>query len=154
MSLVWGLQIIIEIPGEDNMDIIKSAQIQKTLFNQLADKNLEGMRRQTKFGQIGSEKNIEKVARDFESVFINKLFESMRKAIPKSGLFDSSAMDMFQSMTDQEMSKKMSERKGMGIGEMVYKDLSRLNKVSRGESIDSSSLKMPVSQKTGNILGE
>ena len=110
------------------------------------------MRGQTKFGETGSDKNMEKVARDFESVFINKLFQSMRKAIPKSNLFDSSAMDTFQSMTDQEMSKKMSERKGMGIGEMVYKDLSRLDKVSRGESIDSS--RMQITQKTGNTLGE
>lgn len=136
------------------MDFIKSAQIQNTLFNQLTEKNLERMRGQSKFGQFDSEKNMEKVARDFESVFINKLFESMRKAIPKSGLFDSPAMDTFQSMTDQEMAKKMSERKGMGIGEMVYKDLSRLNKKSRGESIDSSSLNMPITQKTGNTLGE
>ncbi|MZH02406.1 MAG: hypothetical protein F3745_03125 [Nitrospinae bacterium] len=128
------------------MDLINSSQIQNTLFNQLAERNLERMRGQSKFGQIGSEKNIEKVARDFESVFINKLFESMRKAIPKSDLFDSSAMDMYQSMTDQEMAKKMSERKGMGIGEMVYKDLSRMNKVSRGESINSSSLRMPINQ--------
>ena len=136
------------------MDIIKSGQIQNSLFSQLAEKNLERMRGLSKFGQLGSEKNIERVARDFESVFINKLFESMRKAIPKSDLFDSTAMDTFQSMTDQEMSKKMSERKGMGIGEMVYKDLSRLNKVSRGESINSSSLTMPITQKTGNSLGE
>jgi len=136
------------------MDFIKSAQIQNTLFNQLTEKNLERMRGQSKFGQVGSEKDMEKVARDFESVFINKLFESMRKAIPKSGLFDSSALDMFQSMTDQEMAKKMSERKGMGIGEMVYQDLSRIDKVSRGESITSSALKMPIAQKIGNILGE
>ena len=137
------------------MDFIKSAQIQNTLFNQLTEKNLERMRGQSKFGQVDSEKEMEKVARDFESVFINKLFESMRKGIPKSGLFDSSALDMFQSMTDQEMAKKMAERKGMGIGEMVYKDLSRLDKVSRGESIDASSLKMPLlTPKTGNILGE
>lgn len=136
------------------MDFIKSAQIQNTLFNQLTEKNLERMRGQSKFGQVDSEKEMEKVARDFESVFINKLFESMRKAIPKSGLFDSSALDMFQSMTDQEMAKQMSERKGMGVGEMVYKDLSRLDKVSRGESISSSALKMPIAQKTGNALGE
>jgi peptidoglycan hydrolase FlgJ len=136
------------------MDFIKSSQIQNTLFNQLTEKNLERMRGQSNFGKVGSEKDMEKVARDFESVFINKLFESMRKAIPKSGLFDSSALDMFQSMTDQEMAKEMSERKGMGIGEMVYQDLSRIDKVSRGESITSSALKMPTAQKTGNTLGE
>jgi flagellar protein FlgJ len=94
------------------------------------------------------------VARDFESVFVNKLLESMRKAVPKSGLLDSSALDMYQSMMDQEMAKNMSERKGMGLGEMVYKDLSRLDKVFRGESISSSSIKMPIIQKTENTLGK
>ena len=134
------------------MDLIKSTQIQNTLFNQLTEKNLERMRGQSKFGQVDSEKEMEKVARDFESVFVNKLLESMRKAIPKSGLLDSSALDMYQSMMDQEMAKNMSERKGMGLGEMVYKDLSRLDKVFRGESISSSSIKMPTAQKTENIL--
>ena len=136
------------------MDLIKTTQTQNTLFNQLTEKNLEGMRNQSKFGQIDSEKDMEKVARDFESVFVNKLLESMRKAVPKSGLLDSSALDMYQSMMDQEMAKNMSERKGMGLGEMVYKDLSRLDKVFRGESISSSSIKMPIIQKTENTLGK
>ena len=134
------------------MDLIRSTQTQHNLFNQLTQKNLERMRGQSKFGQVDSEKEMEKVARDFESVFVNKLLESMRKAIPKSGLLDSSALDMYQSMMDQEMAKNMSERKGMGLGEMVYKDLSRLDKVFRGESISSSSIKMPIAQKTENTL--
>ena len=136
------------------MDLIKRAENQNTLFSQLTEKNLEGMRNQSKFGQIDSEKDMEKVARDFESVFVNKLLESMRKAIPKSGLLDSSALDMYQSMMDQEMAKNMSERKGMGLGEMVYKDLSRLDKVFRGESISSSSIKMPIVQNTRHTLGK
>ena len=136
------------------MDLIKRAETQNALFSQLTEKNLEGMRNQSKFGQIDSEKDMEKVARDFESVFVNKLLESMRKAVPKSGLLDSSALDMYQSMMDQEMAKNMSERKGMGLGEMVYKDLSRLDKVFRGESISSSSIKMPIIQKTENTLGK
>ena len=136
------------------MDLIKRSENQNILFSQLTEKNLEGMRNQSKFGQIDSEKDMEKVARDFESVFVNKLLESMRKAVPKSGLLDSSALDMYQSMMDQEMAKNMSERKGMGLGEMVYKDLSRLDKVFREESISSSALKMPTVQKTGITLGE
>jgi len=136
------------------MDLIKRSENQNILFSQLTEKNLEGMRNQSKFGQIDSEKDMEKVARDFESVFVNKLLESMRKSVPKSGLLDSSALDMYQSMMDQEMAKNMSERKGMGLGEMVYKDLSRLDKVFRGESISSSAIKMPIIQKTENILGK
>jgi flagellar protein FlgJ len=136
------------------MDLIKRSENQNTLFSQLTEKNLEGMRNQSKFGQIDSEKDMEKVARDFESVFVNKLLESMRKAVPKSGLLDSSALDMYQSLMDQEMAKKMSERKGMGLGEMVYRDLSRLDKVFRGESISSSSIKMPIVQNIDHTLGK
>ena len=136
------------------MDLIKRSENQNILFSQLTEKNLEGMRNQSKFGQIDSEKDMEKVARDFESVFVNKLLESMRKSVPKSGLLDSSALDMYQSMMDQEMAKNMSERKGMGLGEMVYKDLSRLDKVFRGESISLPSIKMPIIQQTENTLGK
>ena len=134
------------------MDLIKTVEIPNTLFSQLTDKNLERMRSPSKFGQVGSEKEMEKVARDFESVFVNKLFESMRKGVPKSGLLDSSAMKMYQSLMDQEMAKLMSVRKGMGIGEMVYKDLSQIDKVSKGENLSSS--KIPMAPNTRNTLGE
>ena len=133
------------------MDLIKRAEIQNTLFSQLTEKNLDRMRNQSKFGQVDSEKDMEKVARDFESVFVNKLFESMRKGVPKSGLLDSSAMKMYQSLMDQELAKLMSERKGMGIGEMVYKDLSRLDTVSQD---DKSFSKTPMSPNTRITLGE
>jgi peptidoglycan hydrolase FlgJ len=133
------------------MDSIKSAQIQNTLFNQLSDNKLDGLRRQSNFGKVQSEKGMEKAARDFESVFINKLFESMRKGIPKSGLLESHSMDMFQSMMDQEMAKELSKRKGLGMGEMVYNDLSRMNKILKGESISS---QIPSGQKIGLELGE
>ena len=128
------------------MDSIKSAQIQNSLFNQLSERNLEGLKRQSDFGKERSEKEMEKVARDFESVFINKLFESMRKGIPKSGLLESHSMDMYQSMMDQEMAKELSKRKGLGMGEMVYNDLSRMNKILKGEAINSYS-QTPLSQK-------
>ena len=133
------------------MDLINRAEIQNNLFSQLTEKNLERMRNQSKFGQIDSEKDMEKVARDFESVFVNKLFQSMRKGVPKSGLLDSSAMKMYQSMMDQEMAKLMSVGKGMGIGEMVYKDLSRLDKVSEDEQPSS---KIPMDQNIRTTLGE
>ena len=133
------------------MDLINRAEIQNNLFSQLTEKNLERMRNQSKFGQIDSEKDMEKVARDFESVFVNKLFESMRKGVPKSGLLDSSAMKMYQSMMDQEMAKLMSKGKGMGIGEMVYKDLSQLDKVSEDEKPSS---KIPIAKNIRTTLGE
>ena len=133
------------------MDLINRTEIQNTLFSQLTEKNLERVRNQSTFGQVDSEKGMEKVARDFESVFVNKLFQSMRKGVPKSGLLDSSAMKMYQSMMDQEMAKLMSVGKGMGIGKMVYKDLSRLDKVSEDEQPSS---KIPIAKNIRTTLGE
>ena len=119
------------------MGPIQPAQLQKNLFSQMSEKNIERLRNESGFGKIDAEKDIEKVSRDFESVFLNKLLSSMRKTIPKSGLLDSFASDMFQSMMDEEMSKEMSKNKGMGMGEMIYNDLSKISRVGRGQSIQS-----------------
>ena len=119
------------------MGPIKPAQLQKNLFSQMSEKNLERLRNESGFGKMDAEKDIEKVSRDFESVFLNKLLSSMRKTIPKSGLLDSFASDMFQSMMDEEMSKEMSKNKGMGMGEMIYNDLSKISRIGRGQAIQS-----------------
>jgi Rod binding domain-containing protein len=142
------------------MGPIQPAQIQKNLFSQMSEKNLERLRNQSGFGKQGSEKDIEKVARDFESIFLNKLMSSMRKTVPKSGLLESFASDMFQSMMDEEISKEMSKNKGMGMGEMIYNDLSNADRVRRGQAVQStytniktapivSGIKLPDSTASG-----
>ena len=119
------------------MGPIQPVQIEKNLFSQMTEKNLERLRNESSFGKIGSEKEIEKVSRDFESVFLHKLLTAMRKTVPKSGLLDSFASDMYQSMMDEEIAKEMSTEKGMGMGEMIYNELSNINRVRRGQSIQS-----------------
>ena len=119
------------------MGPIQPVQIEKNLFSRMTEKNLERLRNESTFGKIGSERGIEKVARDFESVFLHKLLTAMRKTVPKSGLLDSFASDMYQSMMDEEIAKEMSTKKGMGMGEMIYNELSNINRVRRGQSIQS-----------------
>ena len=119
------------------MGPIQPVQIEKNLFSKMTEKNLERLRNESSFGKIGSEKGIEKVSRDFESVFLHKLLTAMRKTVPKSGLLDSFASDMYQSMMDEEIAKEMSTKKGMGMGEMIYNELSNINRVRRGQSIQS-----------------
>jgi len=119
------------------MGPLNPVQMQKNLFSQMSEKNLERLRNSSSFGKLNSDKDIEKVSRDFESIFLNKLLSSMRKTVPKSGLLDSFATDMFQSMMDEEMSKEMAKNKGMGMGEMIYNDLSNIDRVSRGKAVQS-----------------
>ena len=119
------------------MGPIQPVQIEKNLFSKMTEKNLERLRNESSFGKLGSEKGIEKVSRDFESVFLHKLLTAMRKTVPKSGLLDSFASDMYQSMMDEEIAKEMSTKKGMGMGEMIYNELNNINRIRRGQSIQS-----------------
>ena len=119
------------------MPSLPPVHIEKNLFLQMSEKNLERLRNPSSFGNTNSEKKIEKVSRDFESIFLHKLLNSMRKTVPKSGLLDSFATDMYKSMMDEEISKEMSKNKGMGMGEMIYNDLSNINRVSRGQALQS-----------------
>ena len=128
-------------------------QIEKNIFSKMTEKNLERLRNQSSFGKLGSEKGIEKVSRDFESVFLHKLLTAMRKTVPKSGLLDSFASDMYQSMMDEEIAKEMSTKKGMGMGEMIYNELSNINRVRRGQSIQSTYTELKTDPATlGNEL--
>ena len=115
------------------MASLPPVNIEKDLFLQMSEKNIARLRNPSSFGNINSEKKIGNVSRDFESIFLHKLLTSMRKTVPKSGLLDSFATDMYKSMMDEEISKEMSKNKGMGMGEMIYNDLSNINRVSRGQ---------------------
>ena len=119
------------------MASLPPVHIEKNLFLQMSEKNLERLRNPSSFGNVNSEKKIEKVSREFESIFLHKLLSSMRKTVPKSGLLDSFATDMYKSMMDEEIAKEMSKNKGMGMGEMIYNDLSNINRVSRGQTLQS-----------------
>ena len=137
------------------MGPIQPVQIEKNIFSKMTEKNLERLRNESSFGKLGSEKGIEKVSRDFESVFLHKLLTAMRKTVPKSDLLDSFASDMYQSMMDEEIAKEMSTKKGMGMGEMIYNELSNINRVRRGQSIQSTYTQLKTDPAVlGNELKE
>ncbi len=63
-------------------------------------------------------------ARNLEALVFEKMLSSMRKAIPKSGLFDEGqAEEIYQSMMDQELGKRIAQSGGMGLSELIYAQL-------------------------------
>ncbi|MBW1739630.1 MAG: rod-binding protein [Deltaproteobacteria bacterium] len=61
---------------------------------------------------------------DFESIFIYYMFKSMRKSIPKSGLFNNThGSEVYRSMTDQAMSDHIARGRGVGLGRLLYDQL-------------------------------
>jgi len=68
---------------------------------------------------------LREAAQQFESLFVSQLMKSMRATVPKSQLFGSgSGESMFREMLDQEFAGRVAESGGIGIGEMLYRQLS------------------------------
>lgn len=82
-------------------------------------------------------------AQQFESVFMNMMLKSMREATPQDGMMDSDQTRMFTSMLDSQLSQNMSS-KGIGLADMLVKQLSRTG---------LSSSQLPVSSSQSHVSG-
>ena len=61
--------------------------------------------------QNENKESLEEVVKSFSSVFINKMFETMRDTLPDDKLLDGGfGEDIFQGMLDKEISKQAADR--------------------------------------------
>jgi len=87
---------------------------------------LPGPTMEGKRNQRLDEDRLRKASADFEAVFINQMFKSMRATVPRSELFGGGpSKDIVQSLFDEELSRVMAKRGGIGLGEMIYRQMSR-----------------------------
>ncbi len=68
-------------------------------------------------------KAIRKTAEQFESYFLQQMMKEMRATIEKSDMVDSNAMDTYQDMMDKEVAQQMVRRGGIGLANMMEKQL-------------------------------
>lgn len=66
---------------------------------------------------------LKKTCQDMEAVFLNMMLADMRKTVDKSKLVDTSQEDIMRSMLDSEMTKDMAKAGGMGLADMLYRQL-------------------------------
>ena len=53
-----------------------------------------------------------------------RMLNQMRQSIPQNGLLGKDpGKEIFQSLMDQELAKKMSQRGGVGLGERLYRQV-------------------------------
>ena len=93
-------------------------------FDALAidSKGLDALKTQAK---QAPDKALASAAKQFEAVFMNMLLKSMREATPQEGMFDSEQTKMFTSMLDQQLSQTIGGSRGIGLADMMVKQLSR-----------------------------
>lgn len=67
--------------------------------------------------------SLRETARQFESLFTSMLLKSMRDATPEDSLFGSDQQDFYQDMFDQQLSMQLSKGKGLGLADMLVRQL-------------------------------
>lgn len=71
------------------------------------------------------DQDLRKACADFESLFLYKLMQTMRKTVPESGLLDEGLpMDIYTDMLDEKISDMAAAAgHGTGLGERLYMEL-------------------------------
>jgi Rod binding domain-containing protein len=80
-------------------------------------------------------KAIRKTAEQFEAYFIQQMMKTMRESIEKSDLVDGGNMDMYQDLMDKEVSLSMAKRGGMGMADMLERQMHQAQALSTQDAL-------------------
>lgn len=70
------------------------------------------------------DKDLRKACEGFEAMFLSMMYKQMRATVPENTLFgESNALKIFQDMRDDELMKNVAAGGGIGIADMMYKQL-------------------------------
>ena len=107
------------LPKLDANALLSSKDGDSAIKHKLA---IERLKQNLTPGESG-EKKLRSACEGFESIFINKLWKQMRSSVPKEGYLHSKEEDIYLSMFDVEVSKKMSSAGGIGLGNLLFEQL-------------------------------
>ncbi len=83
------------------------------------------LKENTQSADMTKQGKLKKACQDFEAIILKQMLSTMRKSIPKGGLFESGYADeMYQSLNDQELAQGMADSGGTGIADILYDQLS------------------------------
>lgn len=90
------------------------AELEQNTFNQVLDKAR----------QAQDDKKLKEACQELESVFLYQALSAMRSTVPANPLLGrSQAEDIFQGMLDQEVTKSASKSGGIGLADILYRQL-------------------------------
>ena len=117
------------------MFIPSSISPQNSILPQMEQSRLSQLSDLASPGTSKTNKQLKSLSKQFESIFVHQLLKSMRSTVQKTGLFDSHATNMYESLYDEEIARLMTEQKGIGLADVIYRDLARLEaKVEKARS--------------------
>jgi peptidoglycan hydrolase FlgJ len=94
------------------------------------------------------EGTLQEAARQFEMIFLDMMLKGMRKTVPGDSMFDSEATRTFTSILDQEFSRKLADQGGLGLADLLVKQLSQLHggHAAKADTAVKKSADLPIKQ--------
>lgn len=74
-------------------------------------------------GNDHSPETLRKVAGQFEALFVQQMLKTMRESTLNEGLMDSDQSKFYQGMFDQQIALEMTRGKGLGLADMLVRQL-------------------------------
>jgi len=78
---------------------------------------------------------VKEVAKQFESLFLNMVMKSMRQAKLAEGMLDSQHSEFYQEMYDQQMALQLAGKPGIGLADVIAKQLAPEAKTNNGDKM-------------------
>ena len=97
-----------------------------------------------------NEKTLREVAGQFEALFLQMMLKSMRDASLGEGLLDNEHTKTYQSMFDKQIAIKMTQGRGIGLAEMMVRQLSRQGD---NHAVPETDVRSPLSRQDGAHVG-
>ena len=96
--------------------MIAPAQLNSLDPNALAD-----LKRLSRDGN--SPEALRATSKQFEALFLQMVLKSMRDAAPSTGMLDNDQTRLFQSLQDQQTATNMAQGRGIGLANVIYRQL-------------------------------
>ena len=90
---------------------------------------MHGLAQMKQDARQNTEGSLEKVAGQFEAIFMQMMVKEMRHAKLAEGMFDNEQSQLFQDMYDKQLSLGLSEKKGLGLKEIIMRQLNGQHKI-------------------------
>ncbi len=76
-------------------------------------------------GKTKRDAELKKACKGFEAMFLSLMYKQMRATVPENTLFgESNADKIWQDMRDTELMKNVADGGGLGLADMLYRQLS------------------------------
>ena len=66
---------------------------------------------------------MEKVCKEFETLFVHQLLKTMTESVPKGSLEEGPEEDIYKDMFNQELAKSIGQSGALGIADIIKKHI-------------------------------